>query len=543
MIAQREQVKQIYNTTDPTDRWYRGRVLDMCKNDLYFLCRNILEYELLEEVPHRKLARFIETGGDRILLVGARGIYKTTIGTVGRAIQLLLQDPERRILVVSNTKENARAIVHQVRLHFENNEYLRQLVPDLVPAKRHIIQWSDSGILLNRKGRWSEPSVTAAGVETQLASRHYDWILADDVVAANRDDMKENDIIILRPEEIAKAIGWFKMTMRGMSIVKKNTRIQFIVNRWGVEDFASYIIGNHLKDDDNPKGFAFMELGARTANGGYTWPSVWDEKGLLELRREMKSDFLYFTQIECKPINPEGLRFPEEENVYWYPVAEHNNLPENYHDMKIFGLMDLADKQKAANCNTAIVVVGVDSKGHVWSLEALRRKSSPSETMNNMFKFADKYNLPGFHVEEMVLDSWFKRALKEQCQKREANLRTYPLKHKNRDKDFRILGLQPLHAKGGLHIKKQHKDLVQELRDFPFTHHKDLADALAYIMDIIRIPFVQLAAKPDPKNYDPRIMTGESLLRNIRQANRRTNTGSCFRSQRRGSRRNIRLVS
>lgn len=130
----------------------------------------------------------------------------------------------------------------------------------------------------------------------------------------------------------------------------------------------------------------------------------------------MKSDFLYFTQIECKPINPEGLRFPEEENVYWYPVAEHNNLPENYHDMKIFGLMDLADKQKAANCNTAIVVVGVDSKGHVWSLEALRRKSSPSETMNNMFKFADKYNLPGFHVEEMVLDSWFKRALKEQCQ-------------------------------------------------------------------------------------------------------------------------------
>ena len=541
MVAQKEKVKPIYNTTDPEDRWYRERVLKMCCDDLYFLCRNILEYDLLEPQPHRKLSRFVEQDADRLLLVGARGIYKTTIGTIGRAIQLLLQNPEWRILIVSNTKENARAIVHQIRLHFETNEYLRQLVPGLVPEKRHQISWSDSAILLNRKGRWSEPSVTAAGVETQLASRHYDYILGDDVVAANRDDMKENDIIILRPEEIAKAIGWFKITMRGLSIVKKRTVIQFIVNRWGVEDFASYIMQNHLKGPDNPRGFEFMELGARTADGGYSWPSVWDEKGLLELRREMKSDFLYFTQVECRPVNPEGLRFPKDDNVYWWPEAQYNNLPENYHDMKIFGLMDLADKQKAANCNTGIVVVGVDSAGHIWTLEALRGRMSPSTIMDNMFKFADKYNLSGFHVEEMVLDTWFKRAIREEGQRRGVNLRTFPLKHKNRDKDFRILGLQPLHAKGGLHIKKQHHHLIQELGDYPFTHKKDLADALAYIMDIIRIPFIPAARAPDERNYDPRFMTGESLLRNIRQANRRANPRGPFRRQ--GGRNPVRLVS
>lgn len=512
MVANIEQ--QIYETEEQ-----RLKVLARCKKDLYYLNREVLGYDLLEPTPHRKLCAFIQTKAKRKLLCGMRGIYKTTCGTIGRAIQLILKDPNVRILIVCNTFDNAAAAVGQIKDQFELNPKLYQLVPGLVPANKHNIPWAKKWLRFNRTKIFSEPTVRAAGVETQLASQHYDYILGDDVVAASRDDLKKDDIIIIRPEELDKAIGWFKMTMRGMKQVRKDkskeTEIQFILNRWGVEDFARFLLDKHLKSEKKPNGFEYLDLHAHKEDGSLQWPTVYTEEKLAEERED--GEFLYWTQLEGQPYNPGDRRFPVEDNIIW-----EGDRPPDFENMKCYGLIDLAEKSKAASCNTGIIVLYVDEHNHIWTQEANRGKMSPTQIMDVMFKYSDRYQLPGFHVEEVVLATWFNESLKHECKERGTRLRVWPLKHRNREKDMRILRLQPMHRRGALHIRKQHYDLLQELRDFPFTNNKDLADALAYIMDIIRGPVLKKRQETPIRLEDlsPLYMSGRSLVRNIKESNK-----------------------
>ena len=69
---------------------------ELCENDLYFLAKNILGYSAIEENPHLEMCQFLEQerpegfkGQFKKIDLEPRGVFKTTIGTVSRAIQIL----------------------------------------------------------------------------------------------------------------------------------------------------------------------------------------------------------------------------------------------------------------------------------------------------------------------------------------------------------------------------------------------------------------------------------------------------------------------
>jgi hypothetical protein len=471
-------------------------------------------YEDMQETPHREMCDFYEMDYPKKLLVGSRGIYKTSIGTIGKAIQLILQDPNNLILLVMNNQKNAEAKVREIKNMFDRNPRLREVAKDIIPPEgRKDGPWSREALQFVRTSTAGEPNIVAAGVEVDLASTHFNWILGDDIVSASKHDIREDGWIILRPEDVEKAIGWYKLTMKGLAINKPGqvTNAQFTVNRWGVHDFARHVMDHHLKCEDNPTGFEFLEMGVHREDGSLLWPKVFTEDRLAEIHRDV-GDFIYYTQYECIPRDPQNRGFPVECNTYWegnYPPG----YEENMHLYKIYCLIDLADANKPSSCNTSIVILWVDQFNHIWVGEAVRAKMDTNRKIEVIHDMVRKYNLNDVHIEENLHKDTLKYVLSDAMKKANIFYRQRPLTHKLRSKDGRIMRLQPHHKNGALHIKRTHTALLQELRDFGFTHLKDIVDALGYIMDFIRGPIIR--REEELPLYDPSVVTLQEIKRSI----------------------------
>jgi predicted phage terminase large subunit-like protein len=430
-----------------------------------------------------------------------------------------------------NTVDHAEDKLGEIKTHFERNEKLRRMIPHLLPGPDEV--WKKDRITIKRSGIYSEPSIMASSVESDLASLHFDYILGDDVIAAKKKDMMSGDIIMLRPEDVTRAINWYKLTMKGLRINKSGheTHIQFVVNRWGVFDFAKYIMDNHLRCKENPNGFEFLQMAAHKEDGSLLWPSVLTEERLAEDRYDT-SDFMYYTQMECRPYNPEDRGFPADSNIYW-----NERYPPGYEDgterYKRYALMDIADASKPESCFTSFVLVFIDTTNHIWVSEAVRKKLDTIGKIDIIHHMVRKHNLSEVYIEENLHKDTLKYVLKKAMEEEGVRYTIKPLKHKNRNKHARILRLQPHHEKGALHVKKSQKELLEELRDYPFSPHKDIIDALGYSMDFVKTPKGRKLEKPEPEYVPKKTISFKEMKEGIDEQRFRFGYGEAKNGKRR----------
>jgi hypothetical protein len=112
------------------------------------------------------------------LVLAPRGHGKSTICTIAYSLWKLFDDRDTRILVVSNTADQAEALVGEIKTQLENNE---KLWPFFGNCRGE--PWrADKFTLAGRTRICKEASVTAIGVEGAIISRHYEVIILDDVV-------------------------------------------------------------------------------------------------------------------------------------------------------------------------------------------------------------------------------------------------------------------------------------------------------------------------------------------------------------------------
>ncbi len=507
----------------------KQQVLERCKTDLYFLCRVVLGYNKLEPVPHQALCDFIEQDCPRKILIGARGIFKTTIGTIARAIQLMLCDPEVRILVVCNTIDNAIMMVNSIKAHWDHNQRLRQLVPEFIPPKRNLVPWSGKALQLMRQSHWGEPTVMAAGVDKQMAGTHFNWILGDDVVAASRDDLKEGGIIIIKAEEVDKAVGWFKLTMQGLSIndadPARQTKVQFIVNRWAVRDFADYVLCHHTHEYQGPETrFETKIMSVHNPDGSLLWPTVLTE-GKLRQKLNEQGQFMYWTQYECLPYDPKSRGFPVG-NLERYGMFYEGETPPGFERMRLYALMDLADKNKPESCCTSLVLAAIDANNHIWVVEAEKGKLDPTAKFDLIAKMWQRYHFPVLYMEKNLHEETMKFTLKKELAARGVQLRVEVMPSKGRNKNARIMRLQPWYECGAMHFRRDMKDLLREMSHWPFDNEVDCIDALAYIFDVgIRGPAIATHAIHAGREWNHHTISVQSVLDDIRRQNRSYGSG------------------
>lgn len=126
-----------------------------CLTDLDFLVRHVLyRNEAAKYGPfHKWMADTVgKVPGTRELWLLPRDHFKTTILTIGHAIQQILRDPNVSILIVSAKDEHAMLMSEEIRKQFVFNSDLRTLFPDHCPVKMDE---------LGAKGEWTIPIKTA----------------------------------------------------------------------------------------------------------------------------------------------------------------------------------------------------------------------------------------------------------------------------------------------------------------------------------------------------------------------------------------------
>src|SRR6267378_2528336 len=138
------------------------------KTDLFFLASTVLGYAdlfPLRRETHLLFCKFLErrTGIPDIDLAPIqkcetpRGTGKTSVGTVASSIQEVLKNPDTAIMIANEKAETAENFLGVIKTHFETNDMLRSLFPELVFEDWQQTTWKSDGATIRRNQTRPEP--------------------------------------------------------------------------------------------------------------------------------------------------------------------------------------------------------------------------------------------------------------------------------------------------------------------------------------------------------------------------------------------------
>lgn len=453
------------------------RMRQMAKDNLFFLARAILGFDEMSGDLHWDVCRYLQRPSNRKLLVLPRGFFKTTLGTKSRAIQKSLQNPGISQLIACQIITNAKNIVDDIRQQWERNELLRTLFPELIPEGNR--RWNSEVACLRRPSELfnqQEATYEAAGIGTQLQSRHYDAIYADDLIVPRKDQVTG---VWMQPteEDIQKAIGWHQMTW-GLMRNAGETEYSQIMTRWCPGDMYDYLMKNEgtLQQGNGP--WDVMIRSAVNGDGTASFPEKYPLEVLEEIRAS-QGEYKYSTQYLCRPIDQSQLMFAGLYNVYY-----RGETPENWY--RVGASCDPAISKARTAHETAIVVAGMAHDGRRYVLDAVSKKLNPSETIEELFRLWRKHHFRELALETIAYQEALKYDLEAEFRKMgQRPFRVVPVRYgKGESKPMRIVGLQPSFNAGWWFIRSDQVQLMDQLDQYPMVNLVDLLDAMAMLMKL-----------------------------------------------------------
>src|SRR3990167_4841171 len=114
-----------------------------CKTDLFYLCKYILGYDKMTEQTHGELCNYttsilpnppelphdpnFDPRKNLLLLLMPRGTFKSSVVTIGFTLQLILNEPNVRIQIDSETFSKSKAFLREIVDHLTQNEKYREV--------------------------------------------------------------------------------------------------------------------------------------------------------------------------------------------------------------------------------------------------------------------------------------------------------------------------------------------------------------------------------------------------------------------------------
>ena len=157
-----------------------------CRGSLFWTAWYLCEFEKLSIVLHAGLwiwfKKGIEAGEKRFLCVVPRGHFKTSFFHIALVVYTLINDPNKRILIVMHNLDKAKEKGRKTRSVLSGRPmqtYFPELIP---PANQRARVWTTTEFSVTRTADNPEASVTLAGMASGLEAGHYDIIIVDDGV-------------------------------------------------------------------------------------------------------------------------------------------------------------------------------------------------------------------------------------------------------------------------------------------------------------------------------------------------------------------------
>lgn len=507
------------------DAWFRWR-RTMCRNDLYYLLVYEAGYDFMvseetdEEVIYRpwifNRCQEVQTSPDYYVDIWARGHFKSTIITIGKTAQDILNFPEVAIAIFSYSSPSAEAFVTQVRSILERPN-IKELFPEIIPENTSRgkytkvdengresevrFSWTNSEFTVKRNGSRKEPTLSGWGlIGSMPTGKHFDILIYDDVVTP---------LSIVTQTQNAKTYQRFQDSLNTGS--GENTRIRIIGTFYSNRDTYYYILHPGESPDGTSSGASDIEsryklrlYPCRDPEGN----AVLYTDRYLRNKEVMMVGYVYATQMMCNPQHGDGFRFLEE----WIPERiPREELLRNRARYNFHILVDPAYTQKESSDFTTMLVVATTSTRQYVFADIIRDKLTLSQKVDRLFELLNTWyngrSYPKVFYEANSTASDYAVISEEKKKRRMAftlvsvstkpkinvsnTVLGKPLKHN------RIMALEPLYREGRIiwvdkavhrNWKGVEEDMMAsallEYLNYPYHDHDDFMDVASRIADL-----------------------------------------------------------
>lgn len=426
----------------------------LCRNDLRYLCVEVLGF-VDWDIIHDQLQDFLISHQESAkLIMIPRGHLKSSIVTVGWVIQQILNNFDIRILICNAVWQNARNFTRQIKQLMTDKSKLSEIFGEFRSR-----DWNrDSFIIKQRKKALPAPTVTTAGVGSSLTSQHYDLIIHDDIVAPGNYET---------PELRDKVKAFYRDSL---NLVEHDNSMVVVGTTWCADDLYSEL--------RNSEYFVkFIRKVRDHVNGkiDFIYPKKFNLHVIERLKAQL-GPILYSSQYELNPYPEEEIQFKKS----W--IQYYDSLP--VEAMYVATVLDPSVGRTKRSDYAAITTTGITSDGRVYILEARRFKCDvsllPSEVLRTVQKWTPNIiGVEAFAMQRVLIDPI--RTKLEAC-----GITTFidALTTDTRmDKTQRILQLIPKFSNGLVYLRRDMKDLEEELRRFSpklKNNQDDIIDSLAW---------------------------------------------------------------
>ena len=397
------------------------------------------------------------------MLLLPRGSLKTTVGTIAYSVQCILQNPNIRILIASETLNQAQKFLSEIKGHFQSERF-KQFYGNMLPATG----WKEGEITVStRKANKKEPTISTAGVDVTRTGMHYDLIIVDDPHSQKN---------TTNYDQIEQVKNWYRLLL---SMLEPTGQIMIIGTRWDFNDLYSMIQSELSTEYD------IMVRRAREADGTLFFPSRLTDAFLEEQRKE-QGEAIYSCQYDLNPI-PTSLQVFRESDIRFY-----DEPPE---DLSVFMACDpsLTEEEKSKGDYTAIVVVGIDHKNDWYILELINEHYSPDQINQKLFELYRYWGTSVIGIESVAFSKLLKPAFEKYVWSKGFQPRVEELKSGGKGKELRIKSLQPLYEQHKVFMPKPdfinndaYAQLYGQLLHFPKSKYDDALDSLAYVNSLVQ---------------------------------------------------------
>ena len=520
----------------------------LCRNDLFYLCcltgneeikrlGNVFK-DFCDEVsmlnwqitrlgihkPSEDMLTAQQAGleDERIqrLYLCHRGFYKTTIVTKAHSLQLLLNFPNIRMVLVHNKQENSSDNLKVIKDYFLNTQ-IKNLFPECIPNTK---DWGNAtGFSLANKTDFarSEDNIEAIGVGTEITGRHWDL--------AKKDDMETQDSVSSE-EQLRKTRDYDDRFNAGHFTNPKHKLQDYSGTRYHFSDLYSA-----KKDDPSVK---LIQIKLENGQGDPTHIERFSREDVVLIKAGL-DPWVYNCQHLLTPEDPAKMQFKREMIRYFTELPKECNY---------YLLVDPASRKKKKSDWTVMLVVGLMKSGDKvkkFIADGLRDKLDPKQRVDLAIDLARKWNIKGCGWESIGFQETDCFYLEEKRRAEQMFFTVEEINSHKTAKEDRIRSLMPDYAnhswfwpqKGVIErmsfMDGRKFDLTTEMEfemlQFPLCEHDDLLDAMTFINKINTVVPEELKIVQDSQE----MTFGEyTIIRENRLAARRADPWGLLRAGR-----------
>ena len=383
------------------------------------------------------------------LIIGPRGFGKSTAMNVVLNTWRILKNPNIRILLCSKSEGKAKAFLHEIKACLTNPRVIE------IFGNQKGDKWEESSIIVaGRTVVRKEPTVSTTGLDSQVASGHYDSITADDMI-------DEKNTITPHLREVSKTFFYKSL----LPTLEPHGEIDVLGTRYHFDDLY-----NWLMKQDSDFSTSTLIVSCFDENGESIYPEKFSTEFLLRKKRNMGS-IIFESQYEGKTDKMTGKIFN------WDSFTWIENAPTPT-GMRVFQGVDLAISQSDSSADFAHCTVFHDKENFkYYVVDCWKGKLTFLQQTKLIVEKFEQFDPVRVGIEANGYQAAKYQELRDSRNERERAVRARPMQT-SKDKEARAWKLTAEFERGDIIFVRGAVDaLAYALIEMPESG-KDLFDAL-----------------------------------------------------------------